>query len=157
MSLGQTIEFLRMFHNKPNIMMDVNRRASRVRCYLLFLPFLRRREATRVPRRHSITSRTWCHGLSLVWNSAHTRWEHFCIIFFDFSGVQAEFYSRLLGKKSDDFWCSLRSSRSSQSSENVSIWSLQNLHDRADCPDRSQLHPFDRGRLNRPGRLRSSG
>ena len=29
-------------------------------------------------------------------SSAHTRWEHFCIIFFDVSGVQGEFYSRLL-------------------------------------------------------------
>ena len=29
-------------------------------------------------------------------SSAHTRWEHFGIIFFDVSGVQGEFYSRLL-------------------------------------------------------------
>ena len=35
--------------------------------------------------------------------------------------------------------------------------SLQNLHDRRDRPDRTQLYPSDRGRLSRPGRLRSSG
>ena len=57
---------------------------------------------------------------------------------------------------SKELWDSLRSSRSSQSSESVSIWSLQNLHDRPDRPDRTQLYPSDRGRLSRPGRLRSS-
>ena len=35
--------------------------------------------------------------------------------------------------------------------------SLQNLHDRPDRLDRTQLYPSDRGRLSRPGRLRSSG
>ena len=34
---------------------------------------------------------------------------------------------------------------------------LQNLHDRPDRPDRTQFYPSDRGRLSRPGRLRSSG
>ena len=33
---------------------------------------------------------------------------------------------------------------------------IQNLHDRLDRPDRTQFHPSDRGRLSRPGRLRSS-
>ena len=32
-----------------------------------------------------------------------------------------------------------------------------NLHDRPDRPDRTQFYPSDRGRLSRPGRLRSSG
>ena len=35
--------------------------------------------------------------------------------------------------------------------------SLQNLHDRPDHPDRTLFYPSDRGRLSRPGRLRSSG
>jgi len=35
--------------------------------------------------------------------------------------------------------------------------SLQNLHDRPDRPYRTQLDPSDRGRLSRPGLLRSSG
>ena len=34
---------------------------------------------------------------------------------------------------------------------------LQNLHDRADRPDGAQFYPSDRGRLSRPGRLRSTG
>ena len=34
---------------------------------------------------------------------------------------------------------------------------IQNLHDRPDHPDRTQFYPRDRGRLSRPGRLRSSG
>ena len=37
---------------------------------------------------------------------------------------------------------------------------IQNLHDRPDRPDRpdrTQFYPSDRGRLSRPGRLRSSG
>ena len=33
---------------------------------------------------------------------------------------------------------------------------IQNLHDRPDRPDRTQFYPSDRGRLSRPGRLRSS-
>ena len=40
--------------------------------------------------------------------------------------------------------------------ESFSIWSLQ-THDRPDRPDRTQFYPSDRGRLSRPGRLRSSG
>ena len=34
---------------------------------------------------------------------------------------------------------------------------IQNLHDGPDHPDRTQFYPSDRGRLSRPGRLRSSG
>ena len=49
--------------------------------YLLFLLILRHWEARRVPRRHSISSKTWCHGLSLISNNPHTRCEHLCIIF----------------------------------------------------------------------------
>ena len=75
--------------------------------------------------------------------------------FFGFSAIRAEFILDYWNK-SDDFWDSLRSSQSSQSSESVSIWSLQNLHDRPNRPDRTQLYPSDRGRLSRPGRLRSS-
>ena len=59
-------------------MMDFKRRANLEACYLSFLSILRRRQARRVPRRHSITWRTW---LSLVSNSANTRCKHFCIIF----------------------------------------------------------------------------
>ena len=36
---------------------------------ICFLSILRHQEAIRVPRRHSITSRTWCHRLSLISNS----------------------------------------------------------------------------------------
>ena len=59
-------------------MMDFKRWANLEACYLSFLSILRRRQARRVPRRHSITWRTW---LSLVSNSANTRCKHFCIIF----------------------------------------------------------------------------
>ena len=41
-----------------------------------------------------------------------------------------------------------------QTIEFLRVFWLQNLHDR---PDRTQLYPSDRGRLSRPGRLRSSG
>ena len=59
--------------------------------------------------------------------------------------------------KTADFWESLRSFRSSQSTaESVFIWSLQNLLDRPDRPDRTQFYSSDRGRLRRLGRLRSS-
>ena len=53
MSLGETIEFITCFENKPNMMIFF-RRANLVPCYLLFLSILRGREASRVPRRHSI-------------------------------------------------------------------------------------------------------
>ena len=42
------------------------RKANLVPWYLLFLLILRHWEARRVPRRHSISSKTWCHGLSLI-------------------------------------------------------------------------------------------
>ena len=126
-------------------------------CSPLFLSIFRRRRARRIPRRHSdVTSRTWCNGLFFS-NRAHTRWEHFCFIFFfDFSGVQADFFPDYWNKTAD-FWESLRSFRSSQSTaESVFIWSLQNLLDRADRLDRTHLYSSDRGRLRRLGRLRSS-
>ena len=68
----------------------INRRANLVPCCLLFLSILRRREARRVSRRHSITLRTLCRGLSLVF-------------FFELSGVQAEFIPENWNK-SDDFY-----------------------------------------------------
>ena len=69
------------------------------------------------------------------------------LYFFDFSGILHYW------NKSDDFWDSLRSSQSFQSSESVSTWSLQNLQDR---PDRTQLYPSNRGCLSHLGRLRLS-
>ena len=48
--------------------------------YLLFLLILRHWEARRVER-HSTSSKTWCHRLSLISNNPHTRCEHLCIIF----------------------------------------------------------------------------
>ena len=57
------------------------RKANLVPWYLLFLLILRHWEARRVPRRHSISSKTWCHGLSLISNNPHTRCKHLCIIF----------------------------------------------------------------------------
>ena len=48
-------------------------------------------------------------------NRAHTRWEHFRFrFFFDLSGVQADFFPDYWNKTAD-FWESLRSFRSSQS------------------------------------------
>ena len=73
-----------------------------------------------------------------------------CIIFFDFSALQLDFFLDYWNK-TDDFWNSLRWSRSSQSSESVSIWSLQNFHDHPDLADRTQLYPSDRGRLMSSG------
>lgn len=61
--------FCACFANKPSIMVNFNRRANLVACYLLsFLSVLRRRQARRVPRRCAITSRTWWNGLS-KWSS----------------------------------------------------------------------------------------
>ena len=53
-------------------MVNFNRRANLVACYLLsFLSVLRRRQARRVPRRCAITSRTWWNGLS-KWSYGYT-------------------------------------------------------------------------------------
>ena len=72
--------FCACFANKPHKWMIFIRKANLVP-YLLFLLILRHWEARRVPRRHSISSKTWCHGLSLISNNPHTRCEHLCIIF----------------------------------------------------------------------------
>ena len=53
MSLGETLEFYRVFRKQAKHD-DFFRRANLVPCYLVFLSILRRREASRVPRRHSI-------------------------------------------------------------------------------------------------------
>ena len=109
-----------------------------------------------------VSPKTWCHGLSLISNNPHIRCEHLCIIFSASAPSGPNLFSitrikvMTSGIAFDRSLRSSRSSRSSQSSESVSIWSLQNLHDRPDRPDRSQLYPSDRGRLSRPGRLRSS-
>ena len=74
--------FCAYFANKPHKWMIFVRKANLVPWYLLFLLILRHWEATRVPRRHSISSKPWCHdGLSLISNNPHTRCEHLCIIF----------------------------------------------------------------------------
>ena len=138
-------------------MVVFNRRANLVSCGPLFLSIFRRRRARRIPRRQ------WRHVENLMErtfffsNRAHTRWEHFCFRFFyDLSGVQAEFFPDYWNNTAD-FWERLRSFRSSQSTaESVFIWSLQNLLDRPDRPDRTQFYSSDRGRLRRLGRLRSS-
>ena len=106
-----------------------------------FLSILRRWQAKRVLRRTWLW--LWFNGLKRAY-AVRT----FFIIFFDFSGVHAEFILDYWNN-SDDFWDSLRSSPSSQSPDSVSIWSLQYVHDRPDRPDRTQLYP------SRPGRLRS--
>ena len=106
-----------------------------------------------------MTSRRELDGTDFFFfsNRAHTRWEHFCFrFFFDLSGVQADFFPNYWNKTAD-FWKSLISFRSSQSTaERVFIWSLQNLLDRSDRLDRTQFHSSDRGCLRRLGRLRSS-
>ena len=48
-------------------MMDFNRKVNLMLCYLLFLSILWRREATNVPRRHSITSRTSHFLVNRIW------------------------------------------------------------------------------------------
>ena len=55
-------------------------KANLVPWHLLFLLILRHWEARKVSRRHSISSKTWCHRLSLISNNSHTRCEHLCII-----------------------------------------------------------------------------
>ena len=57
------------------------RKANLVPWYLLFLLILRHWEARRAPRRHSISSKTWCNGLFLISNNPHTLCEHLCITF----------------------------------------------------------------------------
>ena len=98
MSLGQTIEFCACFANKPHKWMIFIRKANLVPWYLLFLLILRHWEARRVPRRHSISSKTWCHGLSLISNNPHTRCEHLCIIFSASAPSGANLFS-ITGKK----------------------------------------------------------
>ena len=56
-------------------------RKAKLLPYLLFLLILQHWEARRVPRRHSTSSKTWCHRLSLISNNPHTHCEHLCIIF----------------------------------------------------------------------------
>ena len=73
--------FCACFANKPHKWMIFIRKANLAPWYLLFLLILRRWEARRVPPRHSISSKTWCHGLSLISNNPHKRCEHLCIIF----------------------------------------------------------------------------
>ena len=102
-SLGQTIEFLCVFCNTSETYQSI------WPCYPLFLSTLQCQEARRVPQRHCIMLRTWWHGLSLVSNSAHMRCEHFCITFFDSSGVQAECILDYWIKRQ---WWSLLTSRS---------------------------------------------
>ena len=57
------------------------RKTNLVPWYLLFLLILRHWEARRVPWRHSISSKTWCHRLSITSNNPHTCCKHLCIIF----------------------------------------------------------------------------
>ena len=151
MSLGQTKEFFGCFANKPRKWMIFIRKANLVPWYLLFLLILRHWEARRVPRRHSISSKSWCHGLSLISNNPHTRCEHLRIIFsasapsgphlFSITGIKVmtsgialDRLSRLRAFPYDRFKIYIG---------------------RPDRPDRTQLYPSDRGRLSRPGRLRS--
>ena len=49
--------------------------------YLLFLLILWHWEARRLPWRHSISSKTWCHRLSLISNNPAMHCKHLCIIF----------------------------------------------------------------------------
>ena len=77
--------------------------------------------------------------------------------FFSTSAVSRPIFFPDYWNKTADFWESLRSFRSSQSTaESVFIWSLQNLLNRPDRPDRTQFYSSDQGRLRRLGRLRSS-
>ena len=73
------------FANKPNMMMIFIRRANLAPCYVLFLSILRRRKVRRVLRRLRITSRSWCHVLSLISNSAHTPGANIFVLFFSTS------------------------------------------------------------------------
>ena len=122
------------------------RKANLVPWYLLFLLILRHWEARRVPRRHSISSKTWCHGLSLISNNPHTRCEHLCIIFsasapsgpnlFSITGIKVmtsgiafdrpDRLSRLRAFPYDRF--------------------KMYIHERPDRPDRTQLYPCKRSR-----------
>ena len=72
--------FCAYFANKPHKWMIFIRKANLV-LYLLFLLIMGHWEARRVPRRHSTSSKTWCHGLSLISNNPPARCEHLCIIF----------------------------------------------------------------------------
>ena len=78
--------------------------------------------------------------------------------YFSTSSITSEVFNSVVDAadcnrdKNYDFWDSLRWYRSSRSSENVSIWSLQILHDRPNRPDRTQFYPNDRGRPSRPDR-----
>ena len=73
--------FCACFANKRHKWMIFIRKANLVSWYLLFLLILWHWEAGRVPWRHRISSKTWCHGLSLTSNNPHTLCKHLCIIF----------------------------------------------------------------------------
>ena len=96
------------------------RRVNLLPCYLLFRSILRR-EARRGSERYGITSRTWCHGLSLISNTfliAPIRGANVFILlifFIEFSAIQAEFIL--------DYW---------------------NKSERPDRPNRLRAFPYDR-------------
>ena len=63
MFLGQTLEFLRLSRKQAKHNDAFNRRANLGPCDMLFLSILRRREATRVPRGHVVSYRSYSRYL----------------------------------------------------------------------------------------------
>ena len=111
------------FANKPNMMEGFNKRANLVVCYLLILSIL---WPNKVEMFHEDTA-------------SHSELDGRDYLFFTYCAyaVRTLIFVFLpdYWNKSDDFWGSLRSS---QSSESVSLWSIQNLHDRPDLSKRSR-------------------
>ena len=81
--------FCACFANKPHKWMIFICKANLVPRYLLFPLILRHWEARTVPQRHGISSKTWCHGLSLKQPPYALR--TFLYYFFGFSAIRAEF------------------------------------------------------------------
>ena len=61
--------FCACFANKPHKWMIFICKANLVPWYLLFLLIFQHWHARIVPRRHGISSKTWCHGVSLISNN----------------------------------------------------------------------------------------
>ena len=74
------------------------RKANLVPWFLLLLLIFQHWHARIIPRRHSISTKTWCHRLSLISNNP-IRAANICVLFFRLQRHAGRIYSRLLERK----------------------------------------------------------
>ena len=155
MSLGQTIEFLCVFCKlKPHkwMILFVKRTSYFGTCFLSWFCGIEKLEE--FPEDIVFLQKLDVTDFLYWFQITPIRAANICVLFFGFSAIRAEFILDYW-KQSDDFWDSLRSSRSSRRLRAFPYDRFK--YDHPDRPDRTQLFPSDRGRFSRPGRLRSSG